>query len=334
MNHSDANGTENSSPSDNECPFLTEDTTAEMSAKTAAYLLAFLTSLLGNTLVITYVYRTRRRGSVARLLVSNMAAADLLVTMFNIPAKMYEILRGRTVPFGGLAGNVACKLLVFFQDVSIYCSILTLVAITLDQFFVITMPLKARITIKTARAAIALIWIGSVLAAAPVLHATRLVEGDWGDCEEVWSPPFDSEDASGSYTLILFIGLYAAPVLIMAVLYTCSIYTVWNRKSPDNSSETCARAHRKARHTTLRMFIAVVVTFTVCWLPLHVNGFLLSFDAHFRECGLSNHLWFLGFYLGHLNSTLNPCIYVAFNRSYRQGFKDILGSIFSVTTAE
>lgn len=71
------------------------------------------------------------------------------------------------------------------------------------------------------------------------------------------------------------------------------------------------------------MLITVVVVFTLCWLPYHVY-LLLAFFVHNGECPISPQYIFFGLLLGHTNSAINPCIYVIFNRDFRQGFLEFL----------
>ena len=315
---------------DDSCPFFNEDSTLEMCIKTAVYLLALLVSLLGNTLTLAFVYNTRGKASVARLFVSNMAVADLLITVFNMPAMIKEIISGTDIAFEGWAGDAVCKLLYFFQDVSIYNSILTLVAITVDQFLAITMPLRRRVSYNAGRRLTAVIWFSSALFATPLLYANQSQDiygnGKFYECVEVWGSPFDQVDTSRNYTISLFIFLYAVPLVLMAVLYTCIINKIWKRKTPGNCSDVRRRAQERTKYKARRMFIAVVVLFALCWLPFHMNFFLLYFNSHYYQCGLPNYLWFIGMFLGHANSALNPCIYVICNESYRKGFRKVLRS--------
>lgn len=144
-------------------------------------------------------------------------------------------------------------------------------------------------------------------------------------CVEQWPAPFDPDKASKDYTIILFVLFYMLPLVIISTLYSCVIYKIWRRKTPGNRSSLANRLYSRSRRKALKMFIAIVICFALCWLPYHVTFFLLSYDEKFH-CGLPKDLHFMSSFLSHAISAVNPCIYMTFNKDYRNGVKRLLSS--------
>ena len=318
-----------SGPEDsNFCPIDEADSTQQMWIRALLYILIMAASLIGNSLVLCFVHRSRQSRTTSHLFVANMAVADLVMTFLTMPAILKEIFTSTDISFGGWPGDLVCKLLYFFQDLSIYCSILTLVAIAFDRFFAITMPLKRVISVERTKYIIGAIWFTAVMTSAPLLYANKVQDSDgvWFQCIEDWSPLLDPVTASRNYTIVLFTLLYAIPVVLISCLYSSVVYKLWKRRVPGNQSQAGTRLQVRARHRALKMTSAVIICFTLCWLPYHVVSFLAYFDMEYYECGLPYNVWFIGTFLGHFNSAVNPCIYAAFNRDYRNGFRNILRS--------
>lgn len=68
-----------------------------------------------------------------------------------------------------ILGATICKLLPFFQGVSVCASVYSLVAVAVERCRSITSPLKQRMTTRTCRIIIAMIWIVAVLITSPWL---------------------------------------------------------------------------------------------------------------------------------------------------------------------
>lgn len=283
-------------------------------------------SLLGNAVVVWVVRRSPRMRTVTNYFIVNVSLADLLTTLFNMLPTLFWIIQGVDVWYiGGTFGEALCKLFQFFQLVSISCSVLSMAAIAFDRFFAIFRPLKRTISFPCAKKIIVAIWLASIVFSCPNLYVLRLQEIDGVVyCVEKWSPLFDEASSPLAYTIALFIGLYALPLLIIGIIYTTVIIRLWSRTTPGQNSITNRSNRERTNKKVLKMLITVVVVFGVCWLPLYVRMFLLfSYPARYL-CGLPYHLDFITLYFGHANSAVNPYIYVIFNENFRKGFKAVI----------
>jgi hypothetical protein len=306
-----------------------------------------LVSLVGNSLLIYAVKKRKRMRTVTNFLIVNMAAADLFITVFNMPTYLKIIITQKNDWMGGPLGVLLCKLVLFIQGVSVTCSVLTLTVLSIHRFVAVSYAWKKLLNTSNVKFIIIAIWIASCIFISPLLYALNVVpyEGVF-ICDEKWSPFFNEEEAPKTYTVVLFVLLYMAPLIIMAVLYASLILKLWFRCSPEVSTSASRRQSEEAlsiarvfsdekskssrssrsKKIVLKMLVTVVVVFALCWLPMHVRVFLYYFNRDDYKCGLPPFLDFIGYFLGHVNSALNPCIYVTFSESYRQTFKAVLFS--------
>ena len=301
------------------CP-LYQETVATQVTKTLAYSIIILLSLAGNSIVIITVWRNMSMRSVTNLFIANLAASDLLITLLGMPNMVTQLYLG----FKWIFGEVICKMVVFFQSVSVASSILTLLAISFDRFWAITFPFKRRLSFFAARFILGAIWMTSFSVMAPFLYAQRVIVGSEGYemCIEDWSPAFNPVTAPKDYTLILFITLYVFPLLTMVVMYSVIVSKLWRRQIPGFRSSRDELRTRALRRKVVKMLITVIALFCACWLPLYVYQFIFFFAYHKIPCFDSSlTFYFTSLFLGHSNSAINPYLYALFHSKYRQGFK-------------
>lgn len=294
--------------------------------KIFGYVLITVLSLFGNVVVVWVVLKTPRMRTVTNYFIVNVSLADLLTAVFNMIPTLFWVVKEVDVWYvGGSLGEALCKLLQFFQLVSIACSVFSMAAIAFDRVFAICRPLKRTITFLRAKWIIVWIWIASCVIASPNLYILRLKMIDGiGHCVEKWGPVFNEESSPLVYTIALFIWLYGLPLLLIAFLYTIVIVRLLNRATPGQYSKTNRSNREKTNRRVLKMLITVVVVFACCWLPLYVRMFLMFNYPTRYLCGLPYQLDFITLYLGHANSSVNPYIYVIFNENFRRGFKAIV----------
>lgn len=300
--------------------------TATEIAKTTAYLLIFVLSTVGNLLVVIIMVKDRRLRSVAiNQFIVSMAMADLLTSLFNMTVEIWIHIKkaaGQQVFwFEGAGGVILCKVIVFVQGLSMACSVLTLIAIAVNRFFAVFYPLRMGVSKSLSAFTIGFIWLVSIATASPMLYAMKVVETEVGNlqCIEQWSPAFDGETAHKNYTLFLLTLLYALPLAAITVLYTAVVRKVWKRQVPGNLTAPNQLVELATKKRVLRMLITVVIVFGLCWLPYYTY-LLLHFIVN--GCPPAS-VMFIGLFLGHANSAINPCIYAIFNKECRGSLRSI-----------
>ena len=225
----------------------------------------------------------------------------------------------------GLLGQILCKVVPFFKYLSCVVSIESLVLIAVDRFGAVVFPLRRPfISSKICSSLILGTWISGVIGLCPSLIAFKLVEqdGKW-TCALRFTENFLDEKHLQAFSLIFF----ALSFALMTILYGIILFKLKLEKIPGEQS-AIARQKRMKRHSkVLKMVIAIVLGFLLCWGPLAVLIFLtvLSWDNTTRlSCGIQHYI-FIAKFMAHANCAINPCICFTFSGNFRDGLKSVVG---------
>ncbi|XP_070152239.1 cholecystokinin receptor type A isoform X1 [Polyergus mexicanus] len=197
----------------------------------------FFLSIVGNSLVLITLARNKRMRTVTNVYLLNLAVSDLLLGVFCMPFTLLgQILKNFVF------GLTMCKLIPYFQAVSVSVGVWTLVAISLERYFAICRPLKSRRwqTQFHAYKMIAVVWTLSLTWNAPILVVSRLksLRGGRRKCREDW-PNVGTERA---YNLFLDGTLLLIPLLLMSLAYSLIAIKLWRGlKLEIRQSSTCTR---------------------------------------------------------------------------------------------
>lgn len=91
-------------------------------------------------------------------------------------------------------------------------------------------------------------------------------------------------------------------------------------KPRDPEREKRRLARKKEKRATLILGL-IMGSFIACWLPFF---FLYILKAACRRCVIPGSAFAIAFWLGYMNSVLNPVIYTIFNKDFRRAFRRIL----------
>lgn len=128
----------------------------------AAYSCFFVVAAVGNLTVFITLFRNRNDKSRVNMFIMHLSIADLIVTFIMMPL---EIGWHATVEW--LAGDTACRLLMFFRTFGLYLSSSVLVVISLDRYFAILHPLSLNDADKRGKIMLCFAWILSAVSSAP-----------------------------------------------------------------------------------------------------------------------------------------------------------------------
>lgn len=312
---------QNQSVTSDEC--FVHDSTAIKMLRIIPYCILLIVSLLGNSVIIAVVWKEQRMRKTVNFFIVNMCVADLLTTLY-MPRVMSVWYAGYEWQVRGTLGLIFCKLAVFMHQTAICASIFTVVAISCDRFFAVVLPLKTIITETVCKIIIAMIWISSVAIRLPMLYGLQTVYDKYSK----WSCSLSLDEAiykgaEKAYYQFTLIGLFAVPLSVTAALYSGILISLKLRKVP--GEEVLRSMGRQQRRDTvikrkvLRMVLIVVAVFALCWLLYFVQLILFSYKIQ-----VSCDVLFLRLFLAHLNSALNPCLYLLLNENFRGGVRNIL----------
>ena len=299
--------------------------TAEKIGGTFAYCLIFIVSLAGNTVIGIIVYKTKTMRKPINFLIVNMAMSDLLFSIFWIPQNI-QMLYINSWLIGGPLGQALCKLVNFFRDVSMAVSIQSLVLIAVDRFGAVVFPLRSPPLISSKRCPFFILatWIIAMAVHSPKLFALKLVEYPVRlVCTLRWKEVFGESSSSENYFLPLLIISLLIPLVLIAILYIIIYIKLKSQRIPGEQSANAAQQRQQRERNVLKMAIAIVLGFAVCWLPYAIFLFLAFFGPDIWSCGL-NYFFSVAMVMYCANCAINPCICFIFSRNYREGLKTLL----------
>ena len=264
-----------------------------------------------------------------------MVFADLLVTLVYVPRMVARIVIGLEWLLEGISGLILCKIVSISQEVSICVSILTVVIIAHSVVVIIahyrslllllsriigiivTFPLRVLISKKLSMGLLCATWLVSMAARCPMFYAVKIVRSPSGKlgCFWVHSLSFPTKEARKYYHAFMLITFYGLPLLFIITLYAWILIFLKRRQAliGNATRERASATNRKVS----QMSLAVITAFLLCWL-LYFIAIPLE---EFWNVPLSCEVYFLRFFLGHMNSACNPIICLVFSENYRNGMK-------------
>ncbi|RUS74097.1 hypothetical protein EGW08_018144 [Elysia chlorotica] len=216
-----------------------------------------------------------------------------------------------------------CKIDFFIAPLTISVSVLTFMAIAIDRYIAIIHPLRPRLPGYVVLSIISVIWVLSFLLALPnLLFATtyRMEDGRlvcWLEWPDSSAQGHSKQDFA--YHILLMILNYFLPIITLTATYVRIGWELWGSKVIGETVPM--QADRvKSKRKVVKMMIAVVVIFGLCWLPTHIYFILTSILTDIVYWRYIQQVYLLIYWLAMSNSMYNPIIYCLMNARFRQGF--------------
>ncbi|XP_049579571.1 apelin receptor B [Syngnathus scovelli] len=294
------------------------DLTASRTVFSVFLMLIFILGLFGNSVVISTVWRVRRKQRAALLYIGNLALADLALTIL-LPVWVLQMAMDYHWPFG----VALCKIIGFVDLLSICASVFLLTCMSFNRYLAIVHSGSLLCTTSHIYASIAAVWMLSVLLSTPAL---------------VFCTTFDEPSSNRTYCLLdfhfvttsahqaslLYAGVslslstlvFLLPLLAMVVCYgliSCTVIRHFN---------TCRKGDQR-KWQLLKVITTVVGVFFVCCIPYHVVrtvDTLLDLNLFPATCAFKRSLLLAYPYticLAYSNSCLNPFLYAYLDLRFR-----------------
>ncbi|XP_030043071.1 gonadotropin-releasing hormone II receptor [Microcaecilia unicolor] len=288
----------------------------------------FISSACFNIIALWTITQKYRKRSHVRILISNLAVADLLVTFIVMPL---DAIWNITVQW--YAGDLVCRVLMFLKLMAMYASAFVTVVISLDRQSAILNPLGIGDAKKKNKIMLYVAWVLSVLLAVPQLFVFHAVSPSQSatyfiQCATVGS--FRAHWQETLYNMFTFSCLFLLPLLIMVLCYARILIEISRKmkKACVSSKEVHLRRSSnnipKARLRTLKMSVVIVLTFIVCWTPYYLLGIWYWFSPEMltreRVPPSLSHILFL---FGLFNACLDPLIYGLFTIHFRREIRRV-----------
>ena len=291
------------------------------------YVIAFLVSLFGNSVIIHIVRKDNSMKTTTNYLIVNQACADILVTTMELLNDITYYFENKW--FEGILGIITCKLLRASLFILPVFSVWILAAIAVDRFFAVTRPFQVSPLSRHFKKTVLLLWVWSAVSAANVLALIGLRKGKTSDfCETVDKVYYGWR----KFFLTCLVLNVVVPLVAIIILYTIICLKLWARKVPGegaNQNERQVEAIKTAKKVT-RMMITVVVLYELCWLP-YFTIMLMSLirgESPLQSDPSTGNI-LLNFFILWLTvaySAVNPFLYLTFNQKFRSGLKHLYKS--------
>jgi len=316
----------NTSVNGTQPPSCPSNPTAEKIGETFACCLIILVSLVGNTVIGIIVYKKKTMRKPINFLIVNMGTSDLLFATVNVPSQIQWLYIDSWLISGPL-GQALCKLSNFLSEVSIAVSIQSLVLIAVGRFGAVVYPLRSPlISSKLYPFLILVTWIVAMAISSPYLFGLKLVESHGRlVCLWHWKEAFGESSSIESYFLSLFVVGVFIPFVVIAVLYIIIFLKLKSQRSPGKQSTNAEQQRQQRERNVLKMAIAIVLGFTICFLPYTVSWFasVSRFASDLLSCGFQ-YFRSVSYFMFQANCAINPCICFIFSRNYREGLRTLL----------
>ncbi|XP_040045480.1 galanin receptor type 1 [Gasterosteus aculeatus] len=276
------------------------------------FALIFILGVLGNTMVITVLARSKpgQPRSTTNIFILNLSVADLSYLLFCVPFQSTIYMLPTWV-----LGAFICKFIHYFFTVSMLVSVFTLSAMSVDRYVAIVHARKSSLirVWRHAMLGVVLIWILSLVMAAPVAHYQSIVEREVNNtfCWEVWP-----DHHRKIYVMCTFVFGYVLPLILISVCYAKVLKHL--HKKLKNVSKKSEQSKKKTAQTVL----VVVVVFCLSWLPHHIVHLWVEFGS-FPLNQASFVFRVVAHCLAYSNSSVNPIIYAFLSENFRKSYKQV-----------
>lgn len=293
----------------------------------------------GNVLVCLVVCAYRRLRCLTNCFIVSLAVTDLLLGVLVLPFSALLQL-SNDWPFGA----VFCNFYISMDVMLCTASILTLLAISVDRYLAVTMPLRYTSMVLPWKVAVAMISVWTVSLAVsflPIQMGWNTVNGTVQNQGPAASQRSCRFELNRPYVLTDSLLTFYLPLIAMCWTYlkilriartqakritssrpTC--VTTYNSKSSSTVTTVVSNvtAITLREHKATVTLAAVIGAFVVCWLPYFIMFTVLGLQEHPDPNTVPEYpivLW-----LGYANSALNPILYGALNRDFRSAYSHIL----------
>ncbi|XP_015782798.1 pyrokinin-1 receptor-like [Tetranychus urticae] len=318
---------------------------------TIIYAIIFVTGSIGNVCTCIVIKRNRYMHTTVNYYLFSLAISDLLLLNFGLPPELYALWRKYPYIFG----KWFCILRAFTSETSTNASILTITAFTVERYLAICHPLRAHTMSKLSRAikVILIIWAISAIAAIPIAYPFDIIymvkhnNGQVNKESAICSIASPVEYLFEVATICFFV----LPMGIISILYILigirlrrsSSITSRADSNGDRSPDThlpngskdptlynqqSYKQHLDKRRAIVRMLVAVVVSFFICWSPFHAQRVLAIHVAEKSPKFVQTTLIVLTHVSGityYLTATINPILYQLLSLKFRLAFRDTFG---------
>ncbi|XP_038054249.1 adenosine receptor A1-like [Patiria miniata] len=306
------------------------------------YAILMVLIVVGNGLLLYVIIKAKELKRSSRIFLVSLTVADLFVGLVVIPVRVVPQIIGISIGSIWTVSDRLCEALNFLEDFAIGASVLAVLALTIERYLAVEMPLRFRSMLTSRRACIvvACSWLmslctASILLILSVVYESRFVAFDGPSSLCVINK------LSG-VTLFMFLNFIIVYFLIpLCVTFFASIrilnivknHTAYQKQAPKNVSQRvcngvcrglckCFLRNKKALVTVL----ILTLSYSVSSIPFVVCVFYIMFSPYAVD-QLLVELAKLSLFS---SCFINVIVYTGRNRAFRGSAKHLLCRLLHV----
>ncbi|CAB1337385.1 unnamed protein product, partial [Coregonus sp. 'balchen'] len=273
------------------------------------------TTCFGNIFVICMRSYIRSENKLHAMCIISLCCADGLMGVYLFMIGAYDLkFRGEYNRHAqAWMDSEQCQVIGSLAMLSTEVSVLLLTYLTLEKYICIVYPFRYLTPGRRRTVSILLsIWfIGFVIAFLPLVFKGlfRNFYGTNGVCFPLHS---EQPETTGTqvYSIVIFLGLNLVAFLIIVLSYGSMFYNIQRT----GTQTTKYSNHIKKEVTIAKRFFSIVITDSLCWIPIFVLKILSLLQVEIPGTISS---WVVIFILP-INSALNPILYTLTTRPFKE----------------
>lgn len=280
-----------------------------------------LSSVIGNVMVVWAVRINRSLRDTTINFIVSLALADIAVGALVIPLAITISIGLKTHFYCCLLG--VCTVLVLTQS-----SILALLAIAIDRYLRVKIPMsyKRVVTPKRAGTAVMACWMVAIIVGlTPMLGWNNLEKlrptNSTLGADHLIICKFENVISMEYMVYFNFFGWVLPPLILMLLIYAEIFYMIHKQLNKKITTNQTDPTRYYGKELKLAKSLALVLfLFAVGWLPLHILNCITLFCP---SCDSSTCLLYVAILLSHGNSAVNPIVYAFRIKKFRDAFVKI-----------
>ncbi|XP_040291757.1 melanopsin [Bufo bufo] len=296
----------------------------------AVILAVGITGMLGNFLVIYAFCRSRSLRSPANIFIINLAITDFCMSITQAPVFFAASLHKRWI-----FGEKGCELYAFCGALFGITSMITLMVIAVDRYFVITRPLASIGMMSKKRAVLILlgVWLYSLAWSLPPFFgwSAYVPEGLLTSCS--WDHVTFTPSVR-AYTMLLFCFVFFIPLFVIIYCYIFIFKAIKNTNravqkigSDDNKESQKQYQKMKNEWKMAKIALIVILLYVISWSPYSTVA-LVAF-AGYADI-LTPYMNSVPAVIAKASAIHNPIIYAITHPKYRMAIVKYIPCLRSI----
>ncbi|XP_075057734.1 melanopsin-B-like [Mixophyes fleayi] len=227
-----------------------------------------LVGVFGNLLVLYAFYRNKKLRTAPNYFIMNLAVSDLLMSASQAPVCFMNSFNRQWI-----LGGIGCNIYAFCGALFGITSMMTLLAIAVDRYLVITKPLQSIQWSSKKRTIqiIILVWFYSLMwSMAPLIGWSSYVpEGLMISC--TWDY-VTSTTSNKSYTMMLCCCVFFIPLLVISHCYLFMFLAIRSTSRDVQKLGSCGRqsflsSSIKNEWKMAKIALVIIIVYVLSWSP-------------------------------------------------------------------